>query len=917
MKRGRPMLEETKIKNEWERLFHLLETTHAAAEKKPEDPVPYYDFASLMDAFFSLNEFEGQLKWRKVHDMNKKQQKWLVKAIKGRPEKMVDLIDLYGNSLKIEAPYDFDQYMLYMEFDRSPEEKFYLPRRKQLKPFVDAIQDLEDDRLDELFTSCPPRIGKALANDTPILTTAGWKNHGDLVVGDELFCPDGTTTKVIAVHPKCAMTHTVTFTDGTSIDCHFRHEWLVYNLHTRKTELLETQALLEGGVDNEIEGRGHKHYYLMPIKQPLQGIKKKLPVAPYTLGAWLGDGSNQKPRISNDAKDAEVISAIVQDGYSVSNIYVHKTTGVIMTEFSGLRADLQKVGMCQCHRRVEKYIPEEYLTASIEQRLELLAGLLDTDGCARRKEGRYDFSTTEKALKDGVISLVSTFGWRVCVVEKEPHTSSFGIVGRKNCWVVSFNPTLYIPCRLERKRITEFRKPRRIAIKSIKPIERNVMGNCITVEKDGMYLAGNRLMPTHNTTLADFALTWVAGKHPCESNLYSSCSDTVTKVFYNGLIELIKDTVTYHFDKVFPNSPLVKANADYQTINLLRNDRYPTITCRSIDGTLNGACDCSHFQIGDDLCKGIEQAMNKDVMMRLWQKVQNDFLTRGKQGVKRWWIGTRWSLIDPAGVRQDMLSNDPNFKDLRWKVINIPALDENEESNFHYKYGVGFDSKAYKRIRAGFERNDDLASWSAQYMGKPIEREGSLFSAGEMRFYNGVLPEGEPNRIFIALDPSWGGGDYCAGPVCVQFGDDIYIPDVVYTNEDKRKSLPMIGHVIRNNNVRSVQIEANKMTEGYADELRDELRKMNIMCTITTKPAPPNMRKEDRIRDRAPEIRGNFIFLESGIRTKTYQSFMDNVFSFTIIGKNKHDDAPDSLSMAADMVFKRGSVYAQVFKRFI
>ena len=579
MKRGRPMLEETKIKNEWERLFHLLETTHAAAEKQPEDPVPYYDSASLMDAFFSLDEFEGQLKWRKVHDMNRKQQKWLVKAIKGRPEKMVDLIDLYGNSLRVEAPYVFDQYMLYMEFDRSPEEKFYLPRRKQLKPFVDAIQDLEDDRLDELFTSCPPRIGK--------------------------------------------------------------------------------------------------------------------------------------------------------------------------------------------------------------------------------------------------------------------------------------------------------------------------------------------------TTLADFAVTWVAGKHPCESNLYSSCSDTVTKVFYNGLMELIKDTVTYKFDKVFPNSPLVKANADYQTINLLRNDRYPTITCRSIDGTLNGACDCSHFQIGDDLCKGIEQAMNKDVMMRLWQKVQNDFLTRGKQGVKRWWIGTRWSLIDPQGIRQDMLSNDPNFKDLRWKVINIPALNENEESNFNYKYGVGFDSKTYKRIRAGFERNDDLASWSAQYQGKPIEREGSLFSAGEMRFYNGVLPEGEPNRIFIALDPSWGGGDYCAGPVCVQYGDDIYIPDVVYTNEDKRKSLPMIGHVIRNNSVRSVQIEANKMTEGYADELRDELRKMNIMCTITTKPAPPNMRKEDRIRDRAPEIRGNMIFLESGIRTKTYQSFMDNVFSFTIIGKNKHDDAPDSLSMAADMVFKRGSVYAQVFKRFI
>ena len=132
MKVGRPMLEETKIKKEWERLFHLLETTHAAAEKDPKDPVAFYDFASLMDAFFSLEEFEGQLKWRKVHDMNKKQQKWLVRAIKDRPERMADLIDIYGNSLRVESPYDLDQYMLYMEFDRSPEEKFYLPRRKQL-----------------------------------------------------------------------------------------------------------------------------------------------------------------------------------------------------------------------------------------------------------------------------------------------------------------------------------------------------------------------------------------------------------------------------------------------------------------------------------------------------------------------------------------------------------------------------------------------------------------------------------------------------------------------------------------------------------------------------------------------------------------------------------------------------------------
>ena len=421
---------------------------------------------------------------------------------------------------------------------------------------------------------------------------------------------------------------------------------------------------------------------------------------------------------------------------------------------------------------------------------------------------------------------------------------------------------------------------------------------------------------TGKTALSDFFMSWEAGKHPLNSCLYSSCSDTVTKSFYNGLAEIMKDNVTYRWNLVFPDEPIKKWNAEYQTCNVLKNNRYPTITCRSIDGTLNGACDCDNILMGDDLCKGIEQAMNKDVMGRLWQKVSNDFLTRAKQGAKKVWIGTRWSLIDPIGIRIEMLENDPAFKDYRFKVINIPALNDLGESNFNYKHGVGFTTEYYVQTRAGFERNDDMASWNAQYMGQPIEREGSLFSPGEMRFYSGVLPEGEPDRLFMAVDPAWGGSDFCAAPVCMQYGQEIYVPEVVFTNEDKRTSLPELCRTIQKYGVRTVQIEANKMTEGFADELREMLNKKNIRCTITTKAAPTNKSKEDRIRDRAPDIRENFLFLEAGLRAKHYQAFLDNVFSFTIIGKNKHDDAPDSLAMASDMVFKRSSAYAHTFKRF-
>ena len=420
---------------------------------------------------------------------------------------------------------------------------------------------------------------------------------------------------------------------------------------------------------------------------------------------------------------------------------------------------------------------------------------------------------------------------------------------------------------------------------------------------------------TGKTTLMDFYGTWQIGKHPDGSCLYSSCSDGVTKQFYLGLLEIVRDPYTYHWDKVFPNSPIVKVNAADQTVNCLRKTRYPSITCRSIEGTLNGACDCDNILMADDLCKGLEQAINKDVMAKLWARTQTDLLSRAKQGSKKVWNGTRWSLIDPMGCRMEMLKNEPKLAHIRWKEIILPALDENDESNFNWKYGIGFDTQTFQGIRAGYERNNDMASWNAVYMQQPIEREGSLFASGDMRFYNGVLPEGEPVAKFMAVDPAFGGSDFTAAPVCYQYGNDIYVVDVVYTDGDKRESIPALAKAVSKWKISRMQIEANKMTEGYADELQLYMRNNGIYCTVTTKPAPNNMSKEQRIFDRAPEIRESFVFLEHGLRSKPYQQFMDNVFSFTIMKKNKHDDAPDSLAMAASMVFIYINNFVHTFRR--
>lgn len=421
---------------------------------------------------------------------------------------------------------------------------------------------------------------------------------------------------------------------------------------------------------------------------------------------------------------------------------------------------------------------------------------------------------------------------------------------------------------------------------------------------------------TGKTTLVLFYVTWLIGKHPEQSNLYCTFSDGVAKVFYSGILEIITDPVTYHWKNVFPHSPLVSKNAADYTVNIQKKNRYPSITCRSIDGTLNGACDCSGLLIGDDLCSGYEEAISKDRMIRLWGKVDNNMLPRAKQTAKHLWIGTRWSVIDPEGLRISLLESDKKFENVRYKVVNVPALDENDESNFDYDYGVGFDTAYYHQRRASFEHNDDMASWFAQYMGQPVERMGTLFTAGEVRFYNGELPSKVPVRRFMAVDPAFGGGDAVAAPVCLMYDDDdIYIPEVVYSFEGKRITMELLAQAIQNYGIELVQFEANKTLESYVQEFQNLLRERKIRCTVQMKPASTNKSKHQRIMDKASDIRDHMVFLEANIRKKHYQQFIDNVYSFKVYDEKQHDDAPDSLAMAISMVFRFNNNYAYTFRR--
>lgn len=464
-----------------------------------------------------------------------------------------------------------------------------------------------------------------------------------------------------------------------------------------------------------------------------------------------------------------------------------------------------------------------------------------------------------------------------------------------------------------RKPAEKFYQPRRkIMYQLATAIQRLLDG-----ELDELFLS----MPPRvgKTTFLMFLMTMLIGVDSERSNLYSAFSDTITKAFYQGVLEIINDSTTYLWKDIFPEAKIVGTNSQEETINIDRRKRYPSLTCRSLYGTLNGACDCNGFLVSDDLIGGIEEALNKDRLYSAWSKVDNNLIPRAKETAKLLWCGTRWSQIDPAGLRMAALQGDRRFDGRRYEIINLPALNEAGESNFDYPYNVGFSTTYYLQRKASFEKNGDLPSWDAQYMGRPIERGSVLFEMNDFTYFNGELPdENDIIRKFMVIDPAYGGGDFTAGPVCYQTADGlVYVVDVIYSNGDKKLTQPMIVQKIKKWGVKACQFECTKATAAYMEKVEEMLKADGIKCNLTYRPAPTvgaSAAKQVRIFDCAPEIKDRFRFLEGKYRDKYYEQFMTNVFSFSLTGNNKHDDAPDSLAQAVKFT-ELGSSNIKIVKR--
>ena len=396
------------------------------------------------------------------------------------------------------------------------------------------------------------------------------------------------------------------------------------------------------------------------------------------------------------------------------------------------------------------------------------------------------------------------------------------------------------------------------------------------------------------TALAIFYLTWLAGRNPDEPMLTGSHSNSFVRGVYDECLRIFDKDGEYLWNDVFPDVAVSNTNAKDCRIDLGKRKRFETLEFTSIGTGNAGLYRASTLLYCDDLVSGIEVALSKPRLDKLWETYTTDLRQR-KIGnkCKELHIATRWSVHDVIGrLEQNYGDSDRN------RFIVMPAMNEKDESNFDYDYGVGYSTETLRKQR---EVMDEM-SWKALYMNQPVEREGLLFPADELRYFNGVLPDDEPDRKLMVMDIAWGGGDFTACPIAYVYGDAVFIPDLVFNNGDKTVTRPEVVGKIIQHKINVVRGEANNGGDEYCDVVDSQLRQQGYHCSVRSQRAPSGQSKLSRIIQYAPDIK-RFYFLDEKHQSKEYKAFMEQVTMFTQLGKVPHDDAPDSLAQLADELY--------------
>lgn len=781
------------------------------------------------------------------------------------------------NATKMAARTSLENYFIYREWDAVENSKdlkdesiIYANRTEYIRGYIHYLEQIATNpKFHLLIANLPSGYGKQIADFEPVLTKNGFKKHGDLKVGDYVLSPTGKFVKVIEIHPKITSNRKVTFEDGETIVCHARHEWLVYDRHTHTYKILETDYLME-----HLKEKDGRNRFLVKQTEPIEGEEKDLPVDPYTFGAWLGGDNSYK-----------------------NDITEYKTTS--------------------------KTIPNCYFTASKEQRLELLAGMLDSGGHLDKDKQRYTFSTTNESLRDGIVTLASSFGWRTSITKVDSKTSTSEVKEQKTTYYIGFSPNMYIPCKLKGKQLSKLHKQRLIGIVNVEEDNNGYQGNCISVE-GGLYLVGKTLKVTHNSYPEKISEAWNFGIDPTGTVLYLCSNDNVVR---GGSSAVRNELKSEWFGEVFPK---MKYSTEDKTYFLKETEtNWKLRDCKLASsyyaGTTNsnvvGVRASQRIHI-DDLYKDYKEALNDNLNTQYF----NDYLTVWRErfvqskSPKIVVTGTLWYSHDFIAKLIEMLRNEYQFfrdskypytftnKDKTVAIVQVPALD--------YKTGLSV-APHFKSTEKILEIKRNIAPYlfETNYQQRPIDPDSLAFSYDKLKTYE-IIPKDTTSDIqfcYAVIDATRKGKDFFAMPIFVpvKSGDKTlyYLKDCIFTKKATKDMYDFVVQKILEHHITKLVIESN-VTSELANAIRSRLPVS--FCGILEKYNTEV--KAIRIQAEQSTMVNEIIYPQRkmfGYNTDMGQ-FMNSFTAYNLDGSNEHDDANDSVAMFCHEIIEGGSKPARI-----
>lgn len=481
---------------------------------------------------------------------------------------------------------------------------------------------------------------------------------------------------------------------------------------------------------------------------------------------------------------------------------------------------------------------------------------------------------------------------------------SFDLNKRILCWEATESFDSYmLYMEIDRPRDKQFYLPRR---KQLKPLADAMQ----ELYEHKIELLAISLPPgVGKTTLALFFLTWVAGKDPDKPILTSSHNNDFLTGSYNEILRMIDPQGEYKWRDVFVGLSVIQTNAKAMMIDIGKDKhdckRFMTLEFSSIGSGNAGKVRAQSLLYCDDLVESIEQAMSRTQMDKLWTKYSVDCRQRKIGDCVELHIATRWSVNDVIGRLEQKYGGNGKSK-----FITVPALNENDESNFDYPIEAGFTTEFYREQR---EAMDD-ASWRALYMNEPIEREGQLYAEDALRRYF-ELPDGEPDAIIGVCDTKDKGSDFCVLPVAYQYGQDFYIEDVLCEDYAPAIVDVNLAQILLKNKVQLCQFESNAAGGKIAEKVQNMVKEKGGITKIVTKYTTQN--KETKIIVNQPWVLEHCLFKDNSVikNEKEYRSFIYQLCSYTLKGRNAHDDVPDAMAQLALYAQNLVTGEAKVFKR--